>query len=101
MDLLWPLTQTKTGNVFLLLITVDRFSKLVRSVPLDEITVTDVSSAFIRDWISVHESPDTILTDHGPQFASLIFQGVRGLMGIGTKGLGIIIRIKHHSVSRA
>ena len=32
MDLLEPLTETKTGNVFLLII-VDRFSKLVRAVP--------------------------------------------------------------------
>ena len=32
MDLLGPLTETKAGNVFLLII-VDRFSKLVRAVP--------------------------------------------------------------------
>jgi len=52
MDLLGPLTETKTGNV-LLLIIVDRFSKLVRAVPLAGITATDVSSAFCRDWISM------------------------------------------------
>jgi len=70
MDLLGPLTETKTGNVFLLII-VDRFSKLVRAVPLAGITATDVSSAFCRDWIFVYGPPDTVLTDNGPQFASL------------------------------
>jgi len=81
MDLLRPLTETKTGNVFHL-ISVDRFSKLVRAVPLAGITATDVSSAFCRDWISVYGPPDTVLTDNGPQFASLFFQGVCNLMGI-------------------
>jgi len=52
MDLLGPLTETKTGIVFLLII-VDRFSKLLRAVPPAGITATDVSSAFCRDWISV------------------------------------------------
>jgi len=81
MDLLCPLTETKTGNVFLLII-VDRCSKLIRDVPLAGITATDVSSAFCRAWISVYEPPDTVLKDNGPQFASLFFQGVCNLMGI-------------------
>jgi len=80
MDLLGPLTETNTGNVFLLNI-VDRISKLVRAVPLAGITATDVSSAFCRDWISVYGPPDTVLTDNGPQFASILFQGVCNLMG--------------------
>ena len=70
MDLLGPLKETKAGNVFLLII-VDRFSKLVRAVPLAGITATDVSSAFCRDWISVYGPPDAVLTDNGPQFASV------------------------------
>ena len=73
--------REQTGNVFLLII-VDRFSKLVRAVPLAGITATDVSSAFCRDWISVYGPPDTVLTNNGPQFASLFFQGVCNLMGI-------------------
>jgi len=81
MDLLGPLTETKNGNVFLLII-VDQFSKLVRAVPLDGITATHVSSAFCRDWISVYGPPDTVLTDNGPQLASLFFQDVCNLMGI-------------------
>jgi len=81
MDLVGPLTETWTGNVFLLII-VDWFSQLVRAVPLAGITATDVSSAFFRDWISVYGPPDTVLTDNGPQFASLFFQGVCNLMGI-------------------
>jgi len=81
MDLLEPLTETKAGNVFLLII-VDRFSKLVRAVPLAGITATDVSSALCWDWISVYGPPDTVLTHNGPQFASPFFQDVCNLMGI-------------------
>jgi len=81
MDLLGPLTEPKTGNVFLLIL-VDRFSKLERAVPLAGITATDVSLAFCRDWISVYGPPDTGLTDEGPHFASLFFQSVGNLMGI-------------------
>jgi len=80
-DLLGPLTETKSGNVFLLIIE-DRFSQLIRGVPLAGITATDVSSALCRDWMSVHGPPDTVLKDNGPQFASLFFQGVCNLMGI-------------------
>jgi len=81
MDLLGPLKETKTGYVFLLII-VDRFSELVRAVPLAGVTATDGSSAFCPDWIYVPGPPDTVLTDNGPQFASLIFQGVCILTGI-------------------
>ena len=81
MDILGSLTDTKTGNVFLLII-VDRFYKLVRAVPLAGITATDVSSAFCRDWTSVYGPPDTLLTNNGPQFASLFVQGVCNLLGI-------------------
>jgi len=41
MDLLGPLTETKTGTVFLLII-VDRFSKLGRAIPLAGITAVAV-----------------------------------------------------------
>jgi len=81
MDLLGPLTETETGNICLLII-VDRFSMLVRAVPLADITETDVSSAFCWDWICVYAPLDTVLTDSGPQFASLFFQGVCNLMFI-------------------
>jgi len=81
MDLLNPRTETKAGKVFLLII-VDRISKLVRAVPPAGITATDVSLAFCRDSISVYGPPDTVLTDNGPQFASLFFQGVCNVIGI-------------------
>jgi len=77
MDHLGPLTETKTGNVFLLII-VDRFSELVRANPLAGLTATDISSVFCRDCISVNGPPDTVLTGNRLQFASLFFQGVCG-----------------------
>jgi len=80
MDLLGRLSKTRTGEDFLL-IFVYRFSKLVRDVPLARITATDVTSAFFRDRISAWRPPDTVLTDNGPQFASMLCQGVRSLIG--------------------
>ena len=81
MDLLGPLTETKTWNFFLPII-FDRFSKLVRAVVLAGTTATDVSSAFFRDWIAVYGPPGTVLTDKGSQFSFLFFLGVCILMGI-------------------
>ena len=81
MDLVGPLAETKAGKGFLRII-VDRISELVRAVPPDGVNATDVSSAICRDWTSVYEPPETVLTDNGPQFASLFFQGVFNVMGI-------------------
>jgi len=81
MDLLGLLTETKSGNVFLLII-VDRFSRLVQEVPLAGITAADVSSASFRDYVSVYAPPNTVLTDNGPEIASLFLLGVCSLMGM-------------------
>jgi len=56
MDLLEPLTETKTGKVFFLIL-VERLWKLVRAVLLAGSTLTDVSVAYFRDWNSVCGSP--------------------------------------------
>jgi hypothetical protein len=41
-DILGPLPETKEGNIFLL-VMVDRFSKLTRTVPLRTIIATEVA----------------------------------------------------------
>jgi len=40
-----------------------------------------VSSAFIDTWVAAFGIPDSVLTDNGPQFASVYYQGILGLLG--------------------
>lgn len=81
MDILGPLPETSSGNLYLLIIR-DRFTKFTRAIPLATITAVDVSSALCECWIAAYGPPDSLLTDNGPQFASVFFEGVCGLMGI-------------------
>lgn len=81
MDLLGPLPKTQTGHEYLL-VMCDRFTKLTRAVPLKDTTAMDVVSAFLDHWVAAYGIPDSTLTDNGPQFASVLFQGVLSLLGI-------------------
>jgi len=40
-----------------------------------------VSSAFIDTWVAAYGIPDSVLTDNGPQFASVYYHGILGLLG--------------------
>jgi len=46
MDLLGPLTRTAAGNEHLLVI-VDRFSKMTRAIPLEQIDAESIAAAFL------------------------------------------------------
>ena len=81
MDLLAPFPKSENGYKHLLVIC-DRFTKLVRVVPLRDTTSLDVVSTFIDTWVASYRLPDTTLTDNGPQFASEYIQGVLGFLGI-------------------
>ena len=81
LDLLGELIRTPRGNRFLLVIT-DRFSKLVRSIPLKRITAYEVAKAFVTHWIFIYGPPRDVLTDNGGQFASRFFQDVCRIVGM-------------------
>lgn len=74
-DILGELPKTKRKNKYLLIIS-DRFSKLVRTVPMKRITAAAVAEAFVRDWTFVYGPPVYLLSDNGPQFTSKVFQEV-------------------------
>jgi len=61
-----------------------RFSKLTRVVPLRDVTALDVLSTFIDVWIASYGIPDSTLSENRPQFASVLYQGVLQMLGIGT-----------------
>jgi len=83
MDLLGPLTASRGGHKHVLVIC-DRFTKLTRAIPLRDATALTVSSAFIDTWLAAYGIPYSVLTDNGPQFASVYYQGILGLLGIAS-----------------
>jgi len=83
MDLLGPLPTSKGGNKHVLVIC-DRFTKLTRAIPMREATALTVASASIDTCVAAYGIPDTVLTDNGPQFASVYYQGILVLLGIAS-----------------
>jgi len=82
-DLLCPLPRTPEGYEYILA-TCDRFTKVTRAVPLKEISALDVLSAFLDTWVASYGSPDSVLSDNGPQFAAVLLQRVLKALGIDT-----------------
>jgi len=70
MDLLGPLTTSRGGQKHVRVIC-DRITKLTRAIPIGDATALTVVSAFIDTWVAAFDIPDSDLTDHGPQFASV------------------------------
>jgi len=83
MDLLGPLTTSRGGHKHVLVIC-DRFTKLTRAIPLRDATALTVSSVFIDTYVAAYGIPDSVRTDNGPQFASVCYQGILGLLGIAS-----------------
>ena len=80
-DVLGPLTKTKKGLRFLLVIT-DCFTKLTQVIPLRRIDKYTVAVAFVEAWIFKYGPPKTVISDNGKQFAAKFFQAVCSLLGL-------------------
>jgi Integrase zinc binding domain/Integrase core domain len=80
-DILGSLPTTSSGNRFFPAIS-DRFSKLVRTVPMKSTTADLVSMALFNEWLSMYGVPLILLSDNGPQFCSRFFQSVCAMLGI-------------------
>jgi len=74
-DLLGPLPRTPEGYEYILIIC-DRFTKVTRAVPPKDISALDDLSAFLDTWVVIYGIPDSVLSDDGPQFAAVLWQGV-------------------------
>jgi len=68
-DLCGPLARTAAGHRYILVIT-DRFTKLVRALPLDGTTAVDCASVVVDSWVAAYGPPDRLMSDGGPQFTS-------------------------------
>ena len=80
-DILGPLTKTKKGYRFLLVLP-DRFTKLTQAIPLRRIDAYTVAVAFVEHWIFKYGPPRTLISDNGKQFAAKFFQAVCSLLGL-------------------
>jgi len=64
-DLFGPLARTDAGHRFILVIT-DRFTKLVRALPMDGTTAVDCASVVLDYWVASYKPPDRLMSDTGP-----------------------------------
>ena len=67
-----------------ILVICDRFTKVTRAVSFRDIMALDVLSAFLDTWVANYGMPDSILSDNGPQFAAVLWEGVLKTLGIET-----------------
>ncbi len=81
MDLLGPFIKTPRGNDHLLVV-VDRFSKLARTVPLKNTRDIDIARAFTSQWAFTYGIPKSVLSDNGPQFTARLMLETHRILGI-------------------
>jgi transposase InsO family protein len=67
-DLVGPLQYSNSFGYFFTII--DRTSKWMEAVPLSETSAAACAKALTFSWISRFGVPETITSDHGPQFTS-------------------------------
>ena len=75
--------RTPEGYEYILVVC-ERFTEVTRAVPLRDITALDVLSAFLGTWVARYGIPDSVLSDNGPQFAAVLWQGVLKTLGMDT-----------------
>ena len=80
-DIFGPLTKTKKGHRFLLVIS-DRFSKVTHVVALRRIDAHMVVVAFVEAWVFKYGPPKTLISDNEKQFAAKFFQAACSLLGL-------------------
>jgi len=70
----------------LILVVVDRFTKMAHFMPITEKTSIERLARLFRDNIwKLHGLPDSIISDRGPQFAADVMRELNRMLGIETK----------------
>ena len=67
-DLFGPLAKTAAGNEYIMV--TDRFSQLVRAIPMGKVRAVNCASVLLDYWIGAYGPPDRVLSDGGPQFTA-------------------------------
>jgi len=66
-------------------VITDRFTKLVRALPMDGTTAADCASVVLDYWVAACCPPDGLLSDGGPQCTSHFWGQVCNLLSIKPK----------------
>ena len=70
------------SNSFTYLLTcINRFTRWPEAVPIRDITAETVEKSFVQCWISRFGVPLTVITDHGRQFESALWNNLMQLLG--------------------
>lgn len=79
--LLGPLSTTKSGNRFIVLMAC-RVNKLTKVVPLKLTTGLNVAKEFSSHWFFKYGALKEVLSDNGPQFESKLYQNTCRILSI-------------------
>lgn len=80
MDIVGPLPPSE-GNRFCLTM-IDRCSRWVEVIPLQNINADTIAKKFIKTWVSRFGVPLRITTDQGRQFEATLFQRLCNILGV-------------------
>jgi len=70
----------------LILVVVDRLTKIVYFIPTTEKTLAEGLVQLFRDNVwKLHSLPESIILDRGPQFVAGLMQELNGMLGIKSK----------------
>jgi len=67
------------------MVITDRFSKLVRAIPMGQTRAVDCASVLLDYWIGAYGPPDRVLSDGGPQFTAQFWHQVCNLLSVEAK----------------
>ena len=70
----------------LILVVVDRLTKIVHFIPTTEKTTAEGLARLFRDNVwKLHSLPEGIISDRGPQFAAGVMRELNAILGIDSK----------------
>ena len=82
LDLVGPLPPSE-GYVYLMTV-MDRTTRWLEAVPLEDMTASTCAAALVRHWIARFGVPADVTTDQGRQFTSSLWAELHQLLGISS-----------------
>jgi hypothetical protein len=83
LDIVGSLPLTRNGNRYILTM-MDRYSRMVKLVPLPIITASCIVMAIRNNWIYNYGVPDHTLTDRGSYFTGFVYKIFSKIFGFHT-----------------
>jgi hypothetical protein len=80
-DIVGPLPISQRGNQYLLTI-IDRFSRWIEAIPINNISAESVSRVVLDQWVCRYGVPKCLISDQGRQFESQLFTSLMLRLGV-------------------